>query len=67
MRGDPQTNSARWVPTFTRPRWFRLVTRGRRRTKEEELELIERLGRLEREARRSGAYVAKPEHLRRWC
>jgi hypothetical protein len=67
MRGDPRTAATRWMPTITRRRWLPSFTRGRRRTKEEQLELIERAGRLEREARRSGTYVSKPEHLRRWC
>jgi hypothetical protein len=66
MRGDPQATSARLVPTMRRRRWLSSLTRRRRRIKQDELELIERLARLEREARRSGTYVPKLGPQRPW-
>jgi hypothetical protein len=67
MSADAHSTSSRLVPTLSHRRWLSFA-RGRRRSREEELELIERLDRLEREARRSGAYAPKlgPEN-RRWC
>jgi hypothetical protein len=59
MSADAKPTSSRVLPTGLRPRWLWSVRRGGRRSREEELELIERLGRLEREARRSGAYSPK--------
>jgi hypothetical protein len=66
MRAVPKATSLLVVPSIRRRGWFASVTHGRRRSKLEDLELIERLDRLEREARRSGAYVPKLGPQRPW-
>ncbi len=66
MRADAQPTSSRLGPTVSRWRWLWSAGADRRGTKAEELEVIERLDRLEREARRSGAYVPTLGVERRW-
>jgi hypothetical protein len=66
MRGDPQAISSRLVLTITRPGWLSSMKRNRRRNRQDELEVIERLARLERNARRSGAYAPKVGPQGRW-
>jgi hypothetical protein len=66
MRGSPHATSPRLVPTITRPRWLASLRRDRRCIDEHELELIERLGRLERDSRRSGTYIPELGPPRRW-
>ena len=66
MRGHPQAISSRLVFSITRRGWLPSIRRGGRRTKQEELELIERLDRLERDARRSGPYVPSVGPQGRW-
>jgi hypothetical protein len=67
MSADAKPTSSRVLLAGLRPRWLSSVRRGERRSREEEVELIERLARLEREARRSGAYIPKLGPERRWC
>jgi hypothetical protein len=60
MRGQPQVSTAR-LPTRTSGRsWFsriKLAIRSRGPVSPEQLELIERLSREQRRARRAGEYV----------
>jgi hypothetical protein len=60
MRGQPQVSTAR-LPTRTSGRsWFSPITlaiRSRGRVSRERLEVIERLSREQRRARRTGEYV----------
>jgi hypothetical protein len=57
-------------PTLTRWAWrsWMVQLRQRRRAaRKHELEVIERLHRIERERRRAGAHVAERSVHRRWC
>lgn len=66
MRGSQPATSSRLLPMVTRPRWLLSMRLGRRRTSEQELEVIERLSRLERDSRRSGTYIPELGPPRRW-
>ena len=67
MSADVQPTRSRLVQrAVSFRRLHASLASGRRRIREEELELIERLGRLEREARRSGAYMPKLGPGQRW-
>ena len=60
MRGQPQARTARLPSAVWRPRWsawIRLTLERRRQLRRERLELIERLHREQRRARRSGEYL----------
>jgi hypothetical protein len=66
MRGSQYATSSRLLPTVTVPRWLSSTRLGRRRISEHELEVIERLDRFERDARRSGGYTPELGPPRRW-
>jgi len=70
MRGNPQAVSSRLLAVLPGRRWPSRpapVSRRPRLTREERLEVIQRLQAEERAARRSGRYVAEARYLgRRW-
>ncbi len=70
MRGESTATGTRSLPSITRRSWSSWITevkRRRRSTREEQLEVIERLTRHEREIRRSGEFVPSLGSGRRWC
>jgi hypothetical protein len=69
MRGDPRTVSVRSPVITPSRRWFLWITRPARRprrSKQEKLELIERLRSEERRRLRSGEQVPDLSMLWRW-
>jgi hypothetical protein len=69
MRGPTQAAGARVLPTSARRGlsvWIAEVRRRRRSVKDERLEVIERLAREERRARRAGAYAPDLGTRRIW-
>jgi len=69
MRGQPQAGAARLLTVAPGRSWSTWITRAiprRRRLSGERLEVIERLAREQRQARRSGEYVPEIGHVRRW-
>jgi hypothetical protein len=69
MRGPMEAASARSLPTSSRRGlsvWIADVRRRRRAIREEQLEVIERLGREERRARRAGEYTPSVGTRRLW-
>jgi hypothetical protein len=70
MRGESQVRAGLRRPVLPRERWSswrRTLTRRRAQTKRERLEVIERLLREERQARRVGEVRRHPAQERRWC
>jgi hypothetical protein len=70
MRGESQVRADLRRPALPRERWSswrRTLTRRRAQAKRERLEVIERLVREEREARRTGEYRPDRSQARRWC
>jgi hypothetical protein len=69
MRGSMEAAGARSLPTTSRRGlsvWIADVRRRRRSVKEERLEVIERLGREQRQARRAGEYRPSSGTRRVW-
>jgi hypothetical protein len=69
MRGPTQAAGARVLPTSTRRGlsvWIAEVRRRRRSARDEQLEVIERLAREERRARRAGEYAPDLGTRRPW-
>jgi hypothetical protein len=67
MRGALQARSPRLaIRGLPRPSWPGLVTLRRRQLSGEELEIIERVSRERRTARRSGDHPSDPALQRHW-
>ena len=70
MRGDLRAVSIRSRPRIPRLDWSSRIMslrRSRQRSRQERLEVIERLDRIERSLRRAGEHVPDAATARRWC
>ena len=69
MRGESQATSVRSLPVTSRRTWSSWITEAKRRrrsTKQEHLEVIERLAREHRQSHRAGEYIPTIGPGRRW-
>ncbi len=70
MTGMPRAAGYRALPRIgvrSWPSWIRELRRTRSHTREHELEVIERLARLERDRRRRGSIEPEALRWRKWC